>query len=113
MGVAFQISLHVKDKEILKEIESFFDEAGIGSNKVGINKWTFVVASLKDLMRIVEHFDNYPLLTQKYGDYLLFREVIMLMQGKEHLTREGLGKNCSNKSVYEFRFIQKIASCIS
>ena len=108
VGVAFQISLHVKDKEILKEIESFFDEAGIGSNKVGINKWTFVVASLKDLMRIVEHFDNYPLLTQKYGDYLLFREVIMLMQGKEHLTREGLEKIVAIKASMNLGLSKKL-----
>jgi hypothetical protein len=33
---AFQISLHVKDKAILNEIEAFF--GGIGKNKQGKNK---------------------------------------------------------------------------
>lgn len=43
-------------------------------------------------MKIVEPFDNYPLVTQNYADCLLFREVVMLMQRKEHLTPEGLKK---------------------
>lgn len=35
-------------------------------------------------MKIVEHFENYPLITQKCGDYLLFREAVQLMLRKEH-----------------------------
>ena len=41
--VCFQISLHVKDRlgAILNSIEAFF--GGIGLNKQGKDKWTFVV----------------------------------------------------------------------
>lgn len=90
VGAAFQISLHIKDKLILKKIEDFF--GGIGSNKQGTNKWTFVVASLNHLMKIVEHFDNYPLITKKCEDYLLFREAVKLMLRKEHLSKQGFEK---------------------
>ena len=48
---AFQISLHVKDKVILNEIEAFF--GGVGKNKLGKNKWTLVVSSLKEIHKIV------------------------------------------------------------
>ena len=85
VGAAFQISLHIKDELILKKIEDF-SGGGIGSNKRGVKKWTFIVASLNHLMKIIEHFDNYPLITQKQGDYLLFREAVKLMLHNEHLT---------------------------
>lgn len=59
-------------------------------------------------MKIVEHFDNYPLMTQKYGDYLLFREVILLMQRKEHLTEEGLNKIVAIKASMNIGLSKKL-----
>jgi len=103
---AFQISLHVKDKAILNKIEAFF--GGIGNNKEGKNKWTFVVSSLKDIQKIVEHFDNYPLITQKYGDYLLFREAVTMIQRKEHLTLEGLEKIIAIKASMNLGLSKKL-----
>jgi hypothetical protein len=44
------------------------------------------------LAKIVPHFDKYPLKTQKFSDYLLFREVVMMMKRREHLTIKGLQK---------------------
>jgi hypothetical protein len=40
--------------------------------------------------KIIPHFDNYSLISQKHADYLLFREVVMMMQRREHLTSEGI-----------------------
>jgi len=40
--------------------------------------------------KIIPHFYNYPLITKKRGDYLLFKKVILMMQQKEHLTKEGI-----------------------
>lgn len=44
------------------------------------------------MAKIVPHFDKYPLKTQKLADYLLFREVVMMMKRGEHLTIQGLQK---------------------
>jgi hypothetical protein len=33
------------------------------------------VSSVKDLQVIIDHFDKYPLITQKLADYLLFKRV--------------------------------------
>lgn len=41
---------------------------------------------------IIDHFDKYPLLTQKQADFKLFKQVVELMNRKEHLTIEGLHK---------------------
>ena len=52
----------------------------------------FLVQSVKDLQVIIEHFENYPLITQKRADYELFKQAVELMEQKEHLTMEGLEK---------------------
>jgi hypothetical protein len=56
------------------------------------------VNSIKDLKVILNHFDQYPLITQKYSDYILFREVVKLMENKQHLTTEGLHQIISIRS---------------
>jgi hypothetical protein len=38
------------------------------------------------------HFDKYPLITQKLADYIIFKEIITLMNKKEHINLEGLNK---------------------
>jgi hypothetical protein len=51
----------------------------------------FVVASLDDILNIIiPHFDKYPLLTQKRADYILFKEVALIIKEGQHLTQKGL-----------------------
>ena len=50
------------------------------------------VSSINDLKVILNHFDKYLLITQKLADYELFKQAILLIQNKEHLTDEGLRK---------------------
>ena len=50
------------------------------------------VSSLSNLQVIIEHFDKYPLITQKQADYLLFKEAVNLIINKEHLSLTGLLK---------------------
>lgn len=47
---------------------------------------------LSDLACIIEHFNNYPLKTQKYADFLLFKKAFDIVNNKEHLTKAGLLK---------------------
>lgn len=64
---------------------------GIGNiTKQGKDSIQFRVSSLKDLLVVIDHFDKYPLITQKRADYLLFKQVFDLVLRKEHLTLEGL-----------------------
>jgi hypothetical protein len=52
-----------------------------------------MVRSLEQISNvIIPHFEKYPLITQKLGDYLRFKEVVGIIQRKEHLTRQGLDK---------------------
>jgi hypothetical protein len=50
------------------------------------------VFTIKDLTVIINHFDRYPLLSQKLADYELFKKAFYIIQNKEHLTMEGLNK---------------------
>ena len=71
---------------LLEQIQSFF---GVGANH-GNDSVQFRVGSLVDLKVIINHFDKYPLLSQKLGDFQLFRRVVEIMMRKEHLTPGGL-----------------------
>ena len=50
------------------------------------------VNSIKDLAVLIDYLDKYPLLTQKKLDFLLFKQVVEMINRKEHLTTEGLRK---------------------
>lgn len=86
----FQIKLHNRDYVVLESIKNSF---GVGSiNKDG-NALAYTVKRPKELLDvIIPHFDNYPLITQKNLDYQLFKEIVIMMNNKEHLNKEGFNK---------------------
>jgi hypothetical protein len=46
---------------------------------------------------VIEHFDKYPLITQKLADYNLFKQAYNIILNKEHLTFKGLNQLVSIK----------------
>ena len=86
----FQIALHRKDAELLERIQNYF---GVGKiHKHGPQSIILRISSIKDLQVLFNHFDKYPLVTQKLADYNLFKLAYNIMINKEHLTQEGLLK---------------------
>lgn len=65
---------------------------GIGSihKHPTLNIVNYSIDSNKDLIYLINHFEKYPLLTQKAADLFLFKQVVRLMNSKTHLTIEGL-----------------------
>lgn len=95
--ISFQIGLHRKDLLLLEKIKLFF---GVGIiSKDGENYVKYQVRSIEDLKIIFNHFDKYPLITQKQADYLLFKSVFEKMCSKQHLTKEGLLKIVALKAT--------------
>lgn len=89
----FQLGLHIRDKDLLSQIKSFFNETGsiytMNNNKALL----YQVRNLNEITKtIIPHFENYPLITQKQSDFLLFKEIVKLMDKGEHLTEDGLVK---------------------
>ena len=92
----FKINLHEKDYDLLYKIQNYF---GVGKiTKHGNASIQYTVRSIKDLEIIISHFDKYPLLTQKYADYMLFKQGISLLKNKEHLDKKGFMKVLSIKA---------------
>jgi LAGLIDADG endonuclease len=74
-------------------LELIGSKLGVGSiYKHGKDSIQLRVQSNKELEVIVSHFDSYPLITQKFADYLLFKQAFEMIKNKEHLTIEGLKK---------------------
>jgi sulfite reductase beta subunit-like hemoprotein len=62
--------LHQKDKALLEQIQSYFGAGNI--HKEGSRQsLQFRVCSIKDLAKIIDHFNKYPLITQKRADFEL------------------------------------------
>lgn len=55
------------------------------------NKSSYTVTKIQVIIeKILPHFVNYPLITQKKHDFLFWKEIILKLSAKEHLTKEGL-----------------------
>jgi len=87
----FTIELHKRDIALLKQIQAFFGVGVLSIRKNG--KAVYYVQSFKDLTDvIIPHFINYPLLTKKWADFLLFKMAVELLNAKVQATTEGLQK---------------------
>ena len=86
----FFIRLHIKDLAVLNLIQAFFNGVGKIYSYKSVEEAIFRVSSMKELEIIVDHFDKYPLISQKWSDFMLFKQVMDLMKCKKHLTLEGL-----------------------
>lgn len=99
----FQISLHERDLALLIKIKEFFGVGEVINRKDGV--YYYKVSKLSELMIIVIHFNKYPLITEKWVDFELFKQVLELMSNKEHLTEEGLLKIVNIKASMNFENI--------
>lgn len=104
--ISFEINLHEKDKDILYKIQSFF---GVGAvyHRPDRKKSVYRVTNVTYIKNvIIPHFTNYPLISKKAIDFLLWSKVVEIILNKDHLTKEGFLKILSyyasiNKGVSE------------
>jgi len=85
----FWLSLHERDKVLLEQIQNYFGVGNITkhySNKI----LSYRISSTKDLAKIIDHLDQYPLITQKLADYELFKEGYNLVINKNNLELSNL-----------------------
>ena len=64
----YQINLHRKDQALLEQVKKFFNVGNIYNSPTASR---YYVSSVKDLQIITQHFDKYPLASDKRADYLL------------------------------------------
>lgn len=73
-------ALNIKDEDLVYSLQSYF---GVGKIKQDIshNDIVFYVNSVAELTSvIIPFFDNYPLITQKISDFLLFKKAVNLLK---------------------------------
>lgn len=80
---------------VLEEMKNYFNCGHIFINKRYDNHrkhlYRYCVRKISDLDTIIiPFFNQYPLLTMKQNDFLLFSEVINLLKAKIHYSKEGL-----------------------
>ena len=88
--LSLSISLHVRDRALLEKLQLTLGVGRIG--KHDSESIQLQVTSIKDIKKIIEHFDKFPLKTSKFADYKLWKEVYNLIINNEHHTIEGIKK---------------------
>lgn len=89
ISLSFSIKLHKKDIEILEYIQK---QTNTGIISFSGNSCYYQVRDRKGLQIIIDHFTNYPLISLKSVDFLIFKTVFELILKGEHLTLEGISK---------------------
>ena len=90
----FRIVQHEKDEAVLYKIKDYFGFGDVKINRTdhhGTRK-EFRVRGLENLNKIIKFFEENKLNTSKKKDFEIFSQVIILMNNKEHLTKQGLDK---------------------
>lgn len=105
---SFSISQNRDRSEILELFKTVF---GCGTIRPDRSDKTlkYEVCSVADLvMKVIPHFERYPLLSSKRHDFERFVDICRMMKRGEHLTKEGFTKitrladdmNASGKKRY-------------
>ena len=89
MGLYFAIKLTAEEEPILQRLQEFLGVGRIynvvARKPSGHGGWTktaryYRVTRRDDLVRIIEHFDQYPLQTEKLKSYVIWRQMVLLKQ---------------------------------
>ena len=102
----FKIGVHAKDKPVLIKIKKFLGASRI--YKCGPIMVILQVQSLKELERVINHLEKYPLITKKHADYVLFKKIFKIMKRKEHLIPDGLRKIVALKAAMNLGLSEKL-----
>lgn len=93
----YKMTLHERDQDLLQMVGEYFTKKHV-VYKHGQTTKQIQIRSIEDIKFLISHFNKFPLLTQKYKDYELFKKAYTIIVNKEHLTIEGIHKLISIKS---------------
>lgn len=86
------MGLNYRENPLVQKILEFF---GVGRINSDSNQKVvyYTVGNLKDIWsKIIPHFDTYPLIGYKQSNYLIWKEILVKVNSKAHLTEEGLNE---------------------
>ncbi|OPX30025.1 MAG: hypothetical protein B1H08_02550 [Candidatus Omnitrophica bacterium 4484_171] len=113
---SFSVSQNKTSKGVLFQVKDFF---GCGYIRPSLkdNTYKYEVRSLKDLtLKIVPHFEKYPLKTEKRKNFEGLRDIVNIMHRSEHLNPKGLKEifrlmekiNPGSKKIYDRKRLREL-----
>lgn len=94
----YRITLHKDDLDTLKEIKN---KLNCGTIRRDRNAYVFIVYSLKDIETvIIPLFNNFPLMSKKYLDYLDFKKAFLIFKERQKQ------KDLLNKDIYNSEILK-------
>ena len=86
----FILSQHISAKPLFEELKLYLNSGYVATNRNEVN---YVVGSLPQIKeKILPLIDQYPIRAGKLNSYLKFKQVIEMINNKQHLNKEGLAK---------------------
>jgi hypothetical protein len=107
VSMSFNISLHIKDIKLLEDIKYTLEVGKIRKHTTR-NIVHFVVENKQELIKIIDHFEKYPLVTSKISEYLIFKKCLEIYINKEHILKKGLLKLVALKSSLNLGLSEKL-----
>lgn len=87
---SFSVSQNEDRAQVLFAMQSYFD-AGFLRRDYSDKTLKYEVRKLDDLIeKVIPHFESFPLFSEKQQDFLLFKEICLLVRQGVHHTPNGL-----------------------
>ena len=87
---SFSVSQNADRAEVLSAIYTYFGYGGFRPDRSD-KTLKYEVRNLASLLtRVIPHFEQYPLMSSKRRDFETFATICKLLEGRKHLSREGL-----------------------
>ena len=84
--------------ELLEQIQKYF--GGVGSISQSDNMYYYEISSIKSLLSVRKHFEEYPLQTTKYFYFKLWCQFMDIIEKKEGFTKLGINKVLSIQYLF-------------
>lgn len=95
--------MHISDTPLIESVKKYFGNIGYISSSDERKTVEFRVSTIKDIVNvIIPHLNNFPLKTKKSSYYQLFKQIVLYIVDKKHLTSEGLQAIVNLKSSLNF-----------
>lgn len=86
----FQVYQHKDNSKILYYFEQVFGCGYVSKKGGNPSCYVFCVDAIKDLLQyVIPFFEKYPLLGEKYTNFILFKRIVNGLAKKEHQDKQG------------------------